>query len=75
MIILTMENFSDDTEIPVSLEINDNVYVYNKDTLFEKLQSKIGEEIKVVKTGFKPMEKLYVIEEVLLGDIPALKLV
>jgi hypothetical protein len=74
MILLKMETFSNGTETPVSLEIDNITYDYNKDKLFEKLVDQIDKEILVIKTGFKNTEKIYQIEEVILGDIPTIKL-
>jgi hypothetical protein len=74
MIELKMKNFENNTEVPISLQIDDKIYKYPKDNLFEHLVTKKGEIIKVIKYGFKPKEKIYVIKDIILGSPNKLEL-
>ena len=77
MIRLSMMTFPDNTSTPVCLEIEDEVYVYGEDTLFEKLKEYEGYRIEVKHSGYKNTTKNYTIYEVQLNTsngIPALDL-
>lgn len=73
-IILSQITFSDGTSCPVTLQIEDKIYNYGECELFEKLCKYKGNEILVKYSGYKNNNKKYIIEDVIIKDIPKLKL-
>ena len=73
-IILSQITFSDGTSCPVTLQIQDKIYNYGECELFEKLCKYKGNEILVKYSGYKNNNKKYIIEDVIMNDIPKLKL-
>lgn len=59
---------------PVSLQIKDKMYYYGEDTLFDKLENYKNETIIVNTIGFKKTQKTYIIEDIIIDEIPKLKL-
>jgi len=74
MIHLIMENKDNGKSCPISLEIDDKIYEYEKDKLFEKLAKYINYEIKVTYIGLEEGNNNYIIEEVLLDNTPTINL-
>lgn len=73
-IILLQTTFSDGTSCPVALQIDDDVFHYGECELFEKLCKYKGNEILVKYTGYKNFNKKYIIEDIIIKEIPELKL-
>jgi hypothetical protein len=74
MIRLLMTSFPDGTSEPICLEVEDNVYVYCQDNLFEKLEDYTGYRIEVQYSGHKTYTKNYTIHEVIMDGVPTLDL-
>lgn len=74
MITLIQTTFSDGTSCPITLQIGDEVFNYGESGLFEKLCKYKGNEILVKYSGYKNYNKKYIIEDVIMNDIPKLKL-
>ncbi len=73
-IILSQITFNNGTSCPVTLQIDDNIYNYGECKLFEKLCNYKGNEILVKYSGYKNIDKKYIIEDVDIKGIPKLKL-
>ena len=71
LLILTYE---DGTSCPASLQIQDKTYTYSEDNLFEKLTNHINSEIEVIYSGYINCNKKYIIEDVIIENVPKLKL-
>lgn len=74
MITLIQTTFSDGTSCPLTLQIGDEVFNYGESELFEKLCKYKGNEMLVKYSGYKNYNKKYIIEDVIIKDIPELKL-
>lgn len=74
MITLLQSTFSDGTSCPLALQIEDELFNYGECELFEKLCKYKNSEILVKYSGYKNYNKKYIIEDVIIKDIPELKL-
>ena len=71
LLVLTYEN---GTSCPTALQIDKSTYTYGVDNLFEKLTNYINSEIEVIYSGYITSAKKYIIEDVIIENIPKLKL-
>ncbi len=73
-ITLIQSTFFDGTSCPVTLQIGDEIFNYGECELFEKLHKYKNNEILVKYSGYKNYNQKYIIEDVIIKDIPKLKL-
>ena len=73
-ITLLQSTFPDGTSCPIALQINDEVFNYGECELFEKLSKHKDSTILIKYTGYKNYNKKYIIEDIIIKDIPKLKL-
>ena len=74
MMKLLIQTYEDGTSCPTALQIDKSTYAYGIDNLFEKLTNYINSEIEVIYSGYINCTNKYIIEDVIIENIPKLKL-
>ncbi len=64
MIHLVMNTHSNNTQVPIELRINNDIFIYDTNKIFIQLQEYINYKIKISYVGFKIKETNSIIEDV-----------